>query len=117
MKFSISSRVLVAALILSFCAAHVQAAPRLLAVEEALESDTETLILPSTDTGTVLRRGCDQCNVNPPRLTSNTRFFLGEKNISFADMQKLLSRSKQPRALLIFHRLSDRTITRFVIVD
>lgn len=106
-----------ALLALTCLAAHAQTvrpAP-LRSLEEAIETSTAAVSLPSSNTGTLSFRECPApCTEKSLELTAQTRFVVGSQQVSFQDFKAYVA-SKDDQFLMVFHKPGERTVTRLMV--
>jgi hypothetical protein len=93
------------------------AAPRALApmraLEQALETRSGAVILPSGGIGNVVVTPCAGCKPVSMVAGSETRWLLGERSVGFAEVQRVLATG--PRVpVLVFYRAPGGALTRLV---
>jgi hypothetical protein len=74
-----------------------------------LESGTEFVTLPSSPRGSLSVRECSDCPSMRLEFDSQTKFFVGEEAVSYAELRK--AASKGDRGLLVSYRLGTRKLT------
>ncbi len=89
-------------------------------IENAYESDTAHVTLPSAPGGSVVVRECDQCK--PVRLRSDRRtaFFVGSAGtpVTLAALRAAAAEPRDaPRMLMVFYNLDTGVVTRVVLSD
>jgi hypothetical protein len=75
-----------------------------------LESGTTLVTLPATPSGSFLARECRDCPSIRVSFDSNTRFVIGDEQVSYAKFREAAAAGDI--RLYVSYRLSDRTLTR-----
>lgn len=91
-----------------------RADPRLFSPDVAIESSTETLTAPLAKDGPLLARSCIACKSEALRLTPRTRFFIGKRQVTVAEINKLLQ-SGATHGLGIFYDRQAHTVTQLIV--
>ena len=88
---------------------HASITTRILAVE----TSSELLSVPTTPTGRVLLRSCDECELHSPRLTPETAFTVGNERMSFVDFRQAFYNLKRydERYVLVSYHVESNTVT------
>lgn len=92
-----------------FCAAFVLAGPAGASIETlelAVESSSKLLSVPTTSTGRVLVRSCEECELHSPRLGTNTSFQIDNERLSFEKFRQAffnLKRGDETYVLVTYH--------------
>lgn len=79
-------------------------------VTGGLESGTTLVSLPATAKGSFLARECRDCPSIRVSFDANTRFVIGDQDVTYAKFREAASRGDI--RLYVSYRLSDRTLTR-----
>jgi len=82
------------------CAGASHAENKVVPVDYGIESNSATLLLPSSSAGSVLLT-CSTCKQQSFQLTSETLFKVGQSTVTFAEFSALL-RSPPVRNVMIF---------------
>ncbi len=82
-------------------------------VEQSVESMTDATSVP-TALGAIAVRACPGCPAQYLTLTSQSKFFVGETEVAFAEFHKTAALPR-PRGLVVHYRAEDKTITRVVL--
>ena len=77
----------------------IAAYPQLTPIEQAIEVEAGSVILPSGESGTIVVTQCHGCTPVSLLVTPRSRYFLGDVQISLADMRRELA--DRPDALLV----------------
>lgn len=95
-------------------AQDVQPAP-LKSLEDAIESSTDAVLLPTSQPGTITFRNCaEPCKLRALQVTAQSTFFVGSTPVSLAEFNAYV-RSTGPKSLMVF-RQPDRTdVTRLMV--
>jgi hypothetical protein len=93
-----------------FAAAGASAQVRTKGITGGLESGTTLVTLPATPSGSFLARECRDCPSIRVSFDSNTRFVIGDQQVSYAKFRE--AAAKGDIRLYVSYRLSDRTLTR-----
>lgn len=81
-------------------------------LEDAVETTTEDVLLPSNQPGTLTFRNCaEPCKLRALQVTAQSAFFVGDTAVSLADFNAYL-RSAGPQSLMVFHQLDQPTVLR-----
>lgn len=102
---------LLLALSLGLSSVAVRAAE--LPIEEAVETDSKLLSVP-TAVGRIVARECVGCPEHYLELTGDTQFFLGSRALSFAEFSEAMKRPAQ-QPVVVLYRPEAKTVTRIVI--
>jgi hypothetical protein len=87
-------------------------------VENAYESDTQHVSLPSGPGGTVVIRECSTCKPVRLRVNRETRYFVGAANAPVtldALRAAVAAKGKAERLLTVFYSLESGLVTRIVL--
>lgn len=79
-----------------------------------IESSTTTLTGPLVEGGLLLARSCLGCKSQTLRLTAQTRLFIGEREVTLAELNKFLQGGGK-HGLGIGYDRTERTVTRLVV--
>lgn len=93
-----------------FAAAGADAQVRTRGITGGLESGTTLVTLPATPSGSFLARECRDCPSIRVSFDPNTRFVIGDEQVSYATFRKAAAQGDT--RLYVSYRLSDRTLTR-----
>jgi hypothetical protein len=88
--------------------------PRLWSPDASLESSTTTLTAPLVEGGLLLAKSCDACKSHPLRLTSQTLLFIGNRQVTVAELNQFL-KGGAVYNLGIFYDRTAQTITKLVV--
>jgi hypothetical protein len=89
------------------------AAPDPSVIERAVETSSKVTTI-ATASGALAARSCSQCPTRYVSLTNESQFYIGQTAVPFAEFNALAS-GPQSRAMTIFYRAVDNTVTRVVI--
>jgi hypothetical protein len=105
----------IAAVALSLGAPLAMAAtPVLLSPSGAIESSTDTVTEQLVDGGLFMARSCASCRSLPLRLNAQSELFVGQRQVSVAELNKFLS-NNGPYNMLIVYDKKAGTLTRLVV--
>jgi hypothetical protein len=90
------------------------ATPGLLSPSGAIESSTSTVTEQLTDGGLFMARSCPSCRSLPLRLNAQTELYVGNRQVSVAELNKFLS-VNGPYSMLIVYDKKASTLTRLVV--
>lgn len=107
-------RSIILATVLSTALFGVQSRVGAVSSEEAIETSTSAVTLPRTVGGALMVRQCRSCEQLIVRLESDSRFFIGKREVTLPELAKLLD-GGVTHSLTVFYDRSDRTITRVVV--
>lgn len=118
MRSSFTQLLAVAAIVL-LAVTQVQAqeypAP-LRALEDAIESSTDALMLPTSQPGTLTFRSCTEpCKLRTLDVTAQSAFFVGSTAVTLAQFNDFLRRSGSPQFLMVFRQPGQTNVTRLVV--
>jgi hypothetical protein len=83
--------------------------------EQALETGTETVVLPRTVGGAIVTRRCGDCPVLTLRLTDGTRLFVGKGQVALTEFIRFVEGLNADRRLTIFYDNESHHITRLIV--
>lgn len=83
-------------------------------IEDAVETYTNKISLPATETGSWIFQICSGCQTETVTLDKNSKFFIGSKAVALAELRKFAN-SSAPHSMTVFYRWTDHTLTRIVI--
>lgn len=85
------------------------------ALEDAVEATTETVLLPTSQPGTLTFRDCaEPCKLRSVEVTSQSTFFVGRSQVTFAEFIAHLRRTG-PQSLKVFRQPDRNSVTRLVV--
>lgn len=90
------------------------ATPVLLSPSGAIESSTNTVTEQIVEGGLFMARSCASCRSLPLRLNAQTELYVGQRQVSVAELNKFLS-ANGPYSMLIVYDKKASTLTRLVI--
>lgn len=83
-------------------------------LEDAVEALSANVLLPSTGAGKLVVTTCTSCAPSSYQLVAESKFFVGNKQVSLAELAKYFgSTSRYP--VLIALKVSSQTVSRIVI--
>jgi hypothetical protein len=89
---------------------------RLRALEYAIESSTDAILLPGSQPGTLTFRDCAlPCKVPSLEVSAQSAFFIGGTQVTLADFAAYVRRTG-PQPLTVFHQPGRMTVTRITVV-
>ena len=109
----------IALLATTFAAPSVEAqnntpAP-LRALEDAIESSTDAVMLPTSQPGTLTFRACPEpCKLRSLQVTGQSTFFIGATQVTLADFNAHVRRSG-PLFLMVFREPNGANVTRLTV--
>lgn len=84
-------------------------------LEDAIETSTDAVILPSSQPGRLSFRNCGEpCNMRALELTSESKIFVGGTEVSIADFNAYVRRTG-PQFLMVFVQPNRTAITRLMV--
>ncbi|HSC06192.1 MAG TPA: hypothetical protein VLD59_05155 [Steroidobacteraceae bacterium] len=90
------------------------AKPVLLSPSGAIESSTNTVTEQLVEGGLFMARSCEACRSLPLRLNAQTELYVGQRQVSVAELNKFLS-ANGPYSMLIVYDKKASTLTRLVV--
>jgi hypothetical protein len=90
------------------------ATPVLLSPSGAIESSTNTVTEQLVEGGLFMARSCEACRSLPLRLNAQTELYVGQRQVSVAELNKFLS-AGGPYSMLIVYDKKASTLTRLVV--
>lgn len=86
------------------------------ALEDAIESHTEEVLLPISQPGTLTFRNCvEPCKLRTLELTAQSTLWVGIEPVTLADFLAHIRRSG-PQSLTVFRQPGKTAITRLVVI-
>ena len=82
--------------------------------DASLESTTATLTAPLVEGSLLLAKSCDKCKSHPLRLTSQTLVYIGDRQVTVAELNQFL-KGGTVHNLGIFYDKTAQTITKLVV--
>jgi hypothetical protein len=114
-----ASKLLIRALLITimmstlFGYAHSQGT--LQSLEDAIETNTAEVFLPSSTGGSITRRDCGQaCAFSTLQLTDESTFFVGGSKVTLAEFKSFIAKTG-PQFLMIFHKPGQPVVTRLIV--
>lgn len=94
--------------------AQVQPAP-LKSLEDAIESSTEVVVLPTSQPGTLTFRDCaEPCKLRTLDVTAQSTFFVGASQVTLAEFNAYIRRTG-PQFLMVFRQPDRKNVTRLMV--
>lgn len=90
------------------------AAGRMRSLEDAIETSSSLVTLPSSDAGSLYFRNCASCNENPLRFSKASKVFLGRDEVSLQSLNKEITDGRE-HFIMVFYRPDERLVTRIVV--
>lgn len=85
------------------------------ALEDAIESSTDAVMLPTSQSGTLTFRDCPEpCQLRSLEVSAQSRFFIGASEVTFADFNAHVRRSG-PLFLMVFREPNGTRVTRLKV--
>ena len=112
-KVAVATGAMLAGLATSAFAAKFPVTP----IEGSIESAANLLVVPSSNAGTLVVRGCpeDACQIRSLTVDANTRYVAGKTDVTPAKFSSVLSAAGE-KPVTVHYRLSDSKVTRVVIM-
>jgi hypothetical protein len=96
--------------------AHAEYPAPLRALEDAIESSTDAVLLPTSQPGTLTFRECaEPCKLRSLNVTAQSAFFVGATAVTLAQFNDFLRRSGGPQFLMVFRQPGQANVTRIVV--
>jgi len=83
---------------------------RLENIEQCIESSSDVLSLPAAAGGTLTARACLACDSQRLDFSSDTRYFIGDTQVSYARLRAVAS--ARPMSVYVFYQTGTRNLTR-----
>lgn len=94
---------------------HAQSPGTLQSLEDAIETNTAEVFLPSSTGGSVTRRDCGQaCAFSSLQLTDESTFYVGGSKVTLAEFNSFIAKTG-PQFLMIFHKPGQPVVTRLMV--
>jgi hypothetical protein len=85
------------------------------ALEDAIESSTDAVLLPTSQPGTLTFRECTEpCALRSLMVTAQSAFFVGRTQVTLAQFNDYIRRSG-PRSLMVFRQPGQNNVTRLTV--
>jgi formylglycine-generating enzyme required for sulfatase activity len=111
--------VAIAALATGFAGFQVQAQDNSVpfqSLEDAIESNTDAVLLPTSQLGTLTFRDCaEPCKVRSVEINAQSAFFIGSTQVTLAEFSAYVRRTGS-QSLTVFHPPGRMTATRVMVV-
>lgn len=92
--------------------AQTQAPAPLRSLEEAIETSTEAVLLPTSIPGTLTFKNCiAPCATQSLDVSAATQFMVGSTTVSLAEFRDFTANTDS-QFLMVFHKPGERTVTR-----
>jgi hypothetical protein len=92
-----------------------QASAQLRALEAAIETSTDAVLLPNSVPGRLTFRDCKPpCRTHSLDVNSETSFFIGATKVSLSEFNQYISKTGS-QFLMVFYEPSGRSITRLIV--
>ena len=88
--------------------------PRLVTIEECLETGTDLVALPSAPGGSLTARGCRGCASIRLNFDAGTRYFIGNEAVTYARLREAAAHG--PVGIDVFYHPTTRNLTRLRLV-
>ncbi len=100
-------------LALAALAAGLPAYASITTLVRAVETSTKLLSVPTTASGRVLLRSCEECELHSPRLGPNTRFEVNEEALNFNEFRQAYysMKGRDERYVLVSYDVEANTVT------
>jgi formylglycine-generating enzyme required for sulfatase activity len=86
------------------------------ALEDAIESSTDALMLPTSQPGTLTFRNCTEpCKLRTLEVTAQSAFFVGATQVTLAQFNDFLRRLGGPEFLMVFRQPGQNSVTRLTV--
>jgi len=87
--------------------------PRSVPLEEAVETSSRDVRLPTDANGPVVFSNCGTCRLNSLRLSGSTRYFVGTDPVTLRQLNAFVA-AHDPIFMLVYYRAGTSDITRIV---
>jgi formylglycine-generating enzyme required for sulfatase activity len=105
---------LLAPLWLMLCASAF-AQGELRSLEDAIETSTDEVYLPSSQPGSLSFRNCPQpCARASVEITNATKFYVSDAEVTYQEFNRFISRGG-PQFLMVFHEPGGSRATRLIV--
>jgi hypothetical protein len=108
-SFRTISLALIAALILQTVAVGAQ----MVVAEDAYETDSAQVMLPSTIVGSIFVRNCEICNQDPFQLSDETKFVIGSQMVPYSEFKRAVEAGH--RIMTVMYKPHTRRVTRLLM--
>lgn len=86
------------------------------ALEDAVETSTESVLLPTSVPGTITFRDCAApCKLPSLNVTTESKFFVGRTQVALADFNAFL-RTGGSRPITVLRKVNGTDVTRVVVI-
>lgn len=84
-------------------------------LEDAIETYTDAVLLPTSQPGTLTFRNCaEPCKLRSLEVSGESKFFVGGSSVTLAEFTAYIGRTGQ-QFLMVFRKPDRPTITRLVV--
>jgi hypothetical protein len=83
-------------------------------LEDGREVEAASLSLPAVAGGALEIRGCTLCTLAPLNLDASTRFFIGQREVSLAELKTHISENPGAAVLIVTPRSAKNQVARIV---
>jgi hypothetical protein len=88
---------------------------KLQSLEDAIESSTDAVLLPTSVPGTLTFRNCaEPCKLRALEVNAQSRFFVGPSQVTFAEFSAYVRRTG-PQFLMVFRRPDQSAVVRLQV--
>ena len=95
--------------------AQTHAPAPLRSLEEAIESSTEEVLLPTSVPGSLTFKNCTPpCSLQTLDVSSSTQFLVGSSTVTLREFRDFIAKSGS-QFLMVFHKPGDRAVTRLMV--
>ncbi|GFE87937.1 hypothetical protein [Steroidobacter agaridevorans] len=85
------------------------------ALEDAIETNTDAVLLPASQPGTLTFRNCaEPCKLRSLNVTAESTFYVGGSRVTLAEFDAYV-RSTGPQFLMVFRQVNGPKVTRLVV--
>jgi hypothetical protein len=88
-------------------------------IEDAFETDSTKILMPVENTGAIVQQNCAICSANPLRLTPDSQFYFGDRQVTLQQFNQALEEAntttpKRRVWIVVFVKPGQRVVTRVV---
>jgi hypothetical protein len=84
-------------------------------LEDAIETSTDAVLMPSSVPGTLTFRGCrEPCRLRSLEVTAESKFFVGATQVTLADFSAYVQRTGE-QFLMVFRKPDGTAVTRMLV--
>jgi formylglycine-generating enzyme required for sulfatase activity len=85
-------------------------------LEDAIESSTDAVLLPTSQPGTLTFRNCaEPCAMRALEVTAQSAFYIGDTPVTLAEFNAYVRRGG-PKILTVFRQPGRTNVTRLVVI-